>query len=102
METDTNDAEVLTQAAVYVQLIENLFCVFFSGELLIRFCAFAKKKDAFQGAWFLFDTLLVFSMVVETWILAILALVLQSGELWPLPGPMDMEPNGAVENDIKM
>mmetsp|Transcript_107914 Transcript_107914/g.170458 ORF Transcript_107914/g.170458 Transcript_107914/m.170458 type:complete len:566 (-) Transcript_107914:81-1778(-) len=48
---------------------ENIFCSFFVFELLVRFLAFAKKVDAFRDQWFDFDSVLVFMMVVETWII---------------------------------
>jgi voltage-gated sodium channel len=82
VETDFNNADTLHEAPVYVQVCEHLFCVYFAAEILIRFGAFKKKTDCFRDAWFTFDFLLVFVMVIETWVLAVLLIfVLQSGGL---------------------
>lgn len=52
---------------------ENVFCAFFTFELLVRFFAFQKKISGFRDHWFKFDSVLVFMMVVETWIIPIFA-----------------------------
>jgi len=51
--------------------------LYFTAEILIRFLAFAVKKDCCKDAWFVFDFCLVAMMVVETWILN--AVVLLAG-----------------------
>eukprot|EP00927_Polykrikos_kofoidii_P031277 TRINITY_DN26923_c0_g1_i1.p1 TRINITY_DN26923_c0_g1~~TRINITY_DN26923_c0_g1_i1.p1 ORF type:complete len:611 (+),score=122.11 TRINITY_DN26923_c0_g1_i1:249-2081(+) len=48
---------------------ENMFCLFFTWELLIRLGAFKRKWWALRDHWFKFDSILVTFMVVETWIL---------------------------------
>jgi len=53
-------------------LAENFFCSYFFFEVLIRFCAFKKKCDATKDAWFVFDTILVLFMVLETWLMPVL------------------------------
>jgi hypothetical protein len=53
-------------------VMENLFCLFFTGELLIRFFGYVKKVTCLTDIAFLFDLVLVALMVVETWILAFL------------------------------
>jgi hypothetical protein len=50
-------------------IVENFFCLYFSGEWTFRFLSFAKKKNCFRDAWFVFDSILVFMMVFETWIM---------------------------------
>ncbi|OLP81335.1 hypothetical protein AK812_SmicGene38140 [Symbiodinium microadriaticum] len=60
-------------------VVENVFCTYFFGEIAIRFFAFERKKHAFRDKWFLFDFLLVLNMVIETWILP-LVLSLLSGD----------------------
>jgi voltage-gated sodium channel len=59
-------------------VIENLFCVYFTIEVLIRFLAFKKLLYAVKDPWFVFDSTLVLFMVIETWILPIIAVA--SGE----------------------
>eukprot|EP00929_Paragymnodinium_shiwhaense_P117041 TRINITY_DN8716_c0_g1_i1.p1 TRINITY_DN8716_c0_g1~~TRINITY_DN8716_c0_g1_i1.p1 ORF type:complete len:608 (+),score=138.43 TRINITY_DN8716_c0_g1_i1:123-1946(+) len=48
--------------------VENLFCFYFTVEVVIRWLAFKKKCcDPFMDAWFVFDSVLVSFMIVETW-----------------------------------
>lgn len=65
------------------KIIENLFCAYFSIELVIRFLSFNRKLDCLKNNWFVFDGLLVLFMVIETWILEIIAAIagLESGGL---------------------
>eukprot|EP00441_Pelagodinium_beii_P047716 CAMPEP_0197625796 /NCGR_PEP_ID=MMETSP1338-20131121/5055_1 /TAXON_ID=43686 ORGANISM="Pelagodinium beii, Strain RCC1491" /NCGR_SAMPLE_ID=MMETSP1338 /ASSEMBLY_ACC=CAM_ASM_000754 /LENGTH=586 /DNA_ID=CAMNT_0043196287 /DNA_START=39 /DNA_END=1799 /DNA_ORIENTATION=- len=72
IETDYNDADsLLTAEAVFI-VVENLFCVFFTFEIVIRFGAFKHKPDCLKDGWFVFDSLLVTLMIVETWIFTII------------------------------
>jgi hypothetical protein len=48
---------------------DNIFCVYFTFEVLVRFAAFARKIDCLKDAWFRFDTVLVTMMVAETWVM---------------------------------
>jgi len=50
---------------------ENIFCVFFSLELLVRFMAFEVKCNACRDNWFRFDGVLVFLMVMENWVISL-------------------------------
>eukprot|EP00931_Biecheleriopsis_adriatica_P033232 TRINITY_DN19293_c0_g1_i1.p1 TRINITY_DN19293_c0_g1~~TRINITY_DN19293_c0_g1_i1.p1 ORF type:complete len:517 (-),score=88.84 TRINITY_DN19293_c0_g1_i1:82-1632(-) len=77
--TDYNKATVLTDAPIWVQLIENLFCLFFTFELGVRFLAFQRTYDAFSDGWFCFDSMLVVLMVYETWIEPIVFAVFRGG-----------------------
>eukprot|EP00929_Paragymnodinium_shiwhaense_P101058 TRINITY_DN63819_c0_g1_i1.p1 TRINITY_DN63819_c0_g1~~TRINITY_DN63819_c0_g1_i1.p1 ORF type:complete len:834 (+),score=153.24 TRINITY_DN63819_c0_g1_i1:117-2618(+) len=70
IECDYNEAETLNDADTFVQVFENMFCAFFTGELLIRYFAFAKKCDALTDRWFAFDLALVSMMIFETWVFA--------------------------------
>lgn len=55
-------------------VMENLFCSYFTAEILIRLIAFKTWMFMFKDAWFIFDFLLVCLMVVETWILPVINL----------------------------
>eukprot|EP00930_Biecheleria_cincta_P081679 TRINITY_DN7092_c0_g1_i1.p1 TRINITY_DN7092_c0_g1~~TRINITY_DN7092_c0_g1_i1.p1 ORF type:complete len:477 (-),score=66.77 TRINITY_DN7092_c0_g1_i1:171-1601(-) len=68
VDTDWNTASLLLQAHPVFIVAENLFCVYFSGELIIRFLAFRQKRRCLNSGWFVFDAILVFFMVTETWI----------------------------------
>jgi len=73
VDTDNNSAAIVTNAHPVFIVAENMFCLYFTGELLIRFIAFQWKRHAFQDRWFVFDFFLVLLMVAETWILPIFA-----------------------------
>eukprot|EP00930_Biecheleria_cincta_P083407 TRINITY_DN7298_c1_g1_i1.p1 TRINITY_DN7298_c1_g1~~TRINITY_DN7298_c1_g1_i1.p1 ORF type:complete len:747 (-),score=143.25 TRINITY_DN7298_c1_g1_i1:38-2278(-) len=80
IDTTFNDSEVLFNAAPGIILGENLFCVWFVSEILIRYFAFRSTWYAITDFWFLFDLALVFFMVFETWIMfAVAAAGLGSG-----------------------
>ncbi|CAK0855606.1 unnamed protein product [Prorocentrum cordatum] len=68
VDTDYNDAETLVDAHWAFQVGENMFCLCFSFEWLVRFMAFKRKLNSLKDSWFVFDSLLVLMMVVETWI----------------------------------
>lgn len=65
-------------------IIENIFCFYFSGELLMRYLAFDQPKDCLFDAWFVFDSVLVACMILETWIMAVVEILIgQSSEIGP-------------------
>jgi voltage-gated sodium channel len=72
IDTDWNRADALADYDWYFFLCEQFFCVYFTGEIVIRFLAFNGKKHCFKDAWFMFDSVLVALMVTETWILLVL------------------------------
>eukprot|EP00931_Biecheleriopsis_adriatica_P117257 TRINITY_DN92794_c0_g1_i1.p1 TRINITY_DN92794_c0_g1~~TRINITY_DN92794_c0_g1_i1.p1 ORF type:complete len:669 (+),score=115.46 TRINITY_DN92794_c0_g1_i1:84-2090(+) len=74
-DTDMNDATTLNDAKIEFVIMENVFCVFFSMELLVRFLAFKKKRWFYRDSWFIFDSCLVFSMVLETWVVSLIVAV---------------------------
>lgn len=74
IDTDLNDQEILLNAAPIFQVMENAFCAYFSLELTIRFLAFRNKLNCLKDAWFMFDSFLVMTMVLETWIMSIVLL----------------------------
>lgn len=79
VDTDHNPAAFLTSAEPVFVVAENLFCFYFSAELMIRLLAFENKVDAFKDSWFMFDLVLIILMTGETWIapLVITAMDLQ-------------------------
>jgi len=52
-------------------VFDNLFCLFFTAELVIRFVGYKAKMSCLNKP-FLFDLALVLMMIVETWVLAFL------------------------------
>eukprot|EP00928_Gymnodinium_smaydae_P029819 TRINITY_DN22351_c0_g6_i1.p1 TRINITY_DN22351_c0_g6~~TRINITY_DN22351_c0_g6_i1.p1 ORF type:complete len:642 (+),score=87.52 TRINITY_DN22351_c0_g6_i1:97-2022(+) len=76
-DTDLNKADVLCNAPMVFQIMDNFFCVCFSFELSARFLAYKKKRNAFADRWFLFDLFLVLTMIWETWVEVLLYLLTQ-------------------------
>lgn len=79
IDTDHNDAEMLLEAHIVFQVAEHLFCAFFTFEWTARFMSFEKKKNCCRDAWFVFDSMLVFTMVAETWVMTLVQ-TLQTGD----------------------
>lgn len=76
-DTDLNGGKTLVDTDAVWQIGEHLFCIFFLVEWSIRFMAFRNKKDTFQDGWFVFDTILLVMMIIETWVLSMLWLLLE-------------------------
>jgi hypothetical protein len=53
-------------------IMENVFAIYFTFEVVVRFLAFKNKCDAPVDPWFVFDGFLVLLMVLETWVIALL------------------------------
>ncbi|KAK3239743.1 hypothetical protein CYMTET_50353 [Cymbomonas tetramitiformis] len=69
-----NNDESKVPSDVFVA-VDNVFCVCFTSEIIIRLLAYKKAADFFKDPvlkyWNLFDLTLVLMMVVETWILGV-------------------------------
>jgi len=75
-DADNNDADIISDSEVGFWVVENIFCCVFLAEMLIRFFAFRVKRLICQDCWFVFDALLVFAMVCETWLVLLVIDVL--------------------------
>eukprot|EP00747_Dinoflagellata_sp_TGD_P041200 gnl/TRDRNA2_/TRDRNA2_141346_c0_seq1.p1 gnl/TRDRNA2_/TRDRNA2_141346_c0~~gnl/TRDRNA2_/TRDRNA2_141346_c0_seq1.p1 ORF type:complete len:497 (-),score=89.75 gnl/TRDRNA2_/TRDRNA2_141346_c0_seq1:36-1352(-) len=82
IESDLNDEDNLSQADIGFQVMDNMFCSFFTLEWLVRLCAFKNKLDCLRDNWFKFDSLLWVMMVLETWVIG---MFLTSGLSFGLP-----------------
>jgi len=61
-------------------VVENLFCVYFTLEIALRLVAFGKRNlDKKLRFWFIFDSVLVTFMVIETWIMLIVDAITGGG-----------------------
>merc|ERR1719353_2137908 len=69
VDSDYNDAQNIYEAHMLFQACSQFFCVYFTWELLVRFFAFKNKADCMKDGWFKFDTFLVSTMILDTWIL---------------------------------
>eukprot|EP00931_Biecheleriopsis_adriatica_P032470 TRINITY_DN18949_c0_g1_i2.p1 TRINITY_DN18949_c0_g1~~TRINITY_DN18949_c0_g1_i2.p1 ORF type:complete len:872 (+),score=190.74 TRINITY_DN18949_c0_g1_i2:78-2693(+) len=76
VDTDLNPAAIIVDAEPVFLIMENVFCTFFTLELLIRFLAFEKKRNSLKDAWFIFDLCLVAQMIAETWIFPGIVMIL--------------------------
>eukprot|EP00928_Gymnodinium_smaydae_P016020 TRINITY_DN15969_c0_g1_i1.p1 TRINITY_DN15969_c0_g1~~TRINITY_DN15969_c0_g1_i1.p1 ORF type:complete len:886 (+),score=188.62 TRINITY_DN15969_c0_g1_i1:147-2804(+) len=72
VDTDYNNATNPLDAAPIFQVVENLFCFYFTFELVTKVLALRERKMVFMNRWYLFDLFLVATMVFETWLLPII------------------------------
>jgi len=79
VDTDYNDADILLDAQPVFIVMENFFCMYFTMEWTFRFLAFKEKRNGLKDAWFVFDSALVFTMVMETWLMTGLVLMMGGG-----------------------
>eukprot|EP00927_Polykrikos_kofoidii_P070953 TRINITY_DN6730_c1_g2_i1.p1 TRINITY_DN6730_c1_g2~~TRINITY_DN6730_c1_g2_i1.p1 ORF type:complete len:737 (+),score=95.58 TRINITY_DN6730_c1_g2_i1:106-2316(+) len=68
VDTDFNDADTLLHAQLPFVIADNWFCAYFTAEIIVRFGAFVNKLHALQDGWFVFDSVMAFTMIVETWV----------------------------------
>mmetsp|Transcript_113929 Transcript_113929/g.317242 ORF Transcript_113929/g.317242 Transcript_113929/m.317242 type:complete len:648 (-) Transcript_113929:112-2055(-) len=88
VDADRNAASSLLEAKWPFVVGEMTFCTFFVFEWLMRFLAFAKKRDCLKDMWFKFDSCLVALMVMETWLMPLI-FILSGAEGGSLPtGPL--------------
>jgi len=79
VDTDLNEAPTLASAELHFRLVEYMFCAYFGLEILVRFFAFRRTRDCLKDRWFAFDLTLVILMVLEQWILPVVA---KDGSSW--------------------
>eukprot|EP00931_Biecheleriopsis_adriatica_P043737 TRINITY_DN24992_c0_g1_i1.p1 TRINITY_DN24992_c0_g1~~TRINITY_DN24992_c0_g1_i1.p1 ORF type:complete len:596 (-),score=101.11 TRINITY_DN24992_c0_g1_i1:11-1798(-) len=74
-DADMNKAATILDADIEFVIVENLFCIYFLAELLIRIFAFKQKCRCYKDGWFVLDACLVAFTLFETWILPLVLLV---------------------------
>eukprot|EP00929_Paragymnodinium_shiwhaense_P095818 TRINITY_DN5711_c0_g1_i2.p1 TRINITY_DN5711_c0_g1~~TRINITY_DN5711_c0_g1_i2.p1 ORF type:complete len:854 (-),score=141.05 TRINITY_DN5711_c0_g1_i2:45-2606(-) len=70
----------LSECPPHVEVIENLFCIVFLFEFVIRFCALRECRLMLRDRWLMFDGLLVIVAMVETWVFPLM-LIASGGDL---------------------
>ena len=80
IDADYNNALMLSEAEIHFQVAEHFFCFFFVFELVVRFSAYRYKLWCLKDRWFVFDSILVSLMVLETWVLTLLVAVSGGGD----------------------
>eukprot|EP00927_Polykrikos_kofoidii_P070952 TRINITY_DN6730_c1_g1_i1.p1 TRINITY_DN6730_c1_g1~~TRINITY_DN6730_c1_g1_i1.p1 ORF type:complete len:725 (+),score=94.63 TRINITY_DN6730_c1_g1_i1:139-2175(+) len=77
VDTDFNNSQDLLNADPLFVVADNLFCTYFTVEIFIRFCAFERKFDALLDGWFCFDSVLVCTMILETWMMTAIMFLIE-------------------------
>jgi hypothetical protein len=77
---ECSDTYSLTESGAFFQFMEHAFCVYFTGEWIARFMSFKIKSNGLKDGWFCFDSVLVFMMVMETWVMTIILAAMGGGE----------------------
>jgi len=72
IDTDYNHETVLNNAHVVFQIAEHSVCAYFTFEICVRYLAFQNKRHCLYDLWFIFDFVLVFMTIAETWIMSII------------------------------
>jgi hypothetical protein len=80
IEADWNTAQNLYDAEIVFQVFSQIFCVYFTAELLIRLMAFRRGRDAFRDGWFQFDFFLVSTMIMDMWMLMPMLKIVSGGK----------------------
>lgn len=75
IDTDLNSAAILFDADPVFQIAEHSFCTYFTLEWYIRFASFKDKTNGLRDRWFVFDSVLVLMMVLETWVMTTIMLI---------------------------
>eukprot|EP00927_Polykrikos_kofoidii_P025277 TRINITY_DN2274_c0_g1_i2.p1 TRINITY_DN2274_c0_g1~~TRINITY_DN2274_c0_g1_i2.p1 ORF type:complete len:730 (+),score=121.52 TRINITY_DN2274_c0_g1_i2:51-2192(+) len=79
VDTDLNTANLLLDAHPVFVMAENLFCAYFSFEWFARYMSFNRKRDGLKDMWFVFDSMMVAMMVLETWCFTFVTLLVSGG-----------------------
>jgi hypothetical protein len=73
VDTSVCFSELAEQSLICV-VPNNAFCTFFFLEIVMRLLAFKRRRDVFMVWWFLFDAILVWTMVWQEWVVPMLHL----------------------------
>ncbi|CAK0858794.1 unnamed protein product [Prorocentrum cordatum] len=76
VDTTWNTSDSIVDADPVFIVAENAFCIYFTVEWVIRLMAFERKLYGLNSNWFIFDTVLVVMMVLETWVAVGIVLLL--------------------------
>jgi hypothetical protein len=85
IDMDNNNAAMLHKSEPIFLVAENTFCLYFTGELIIRFIAFKSKSSCLRDFWFVFDGILVLCMILETWVVVAVFIALEDSSGGKLP-----------------
>ncbi|CAK9094654.1 unnamed protein product [Durusdinium trenchii] len=74
IDADWNDKMLITDGQWMFQTADQVFCVYFVVELMIRFFAFTNCWDRIRDPWFVLDSILVPLTIFDTWAMTIISL----------------------------
>lgn len=74
IDIDFNKHQNLFDAPFVFRFADNVFCGFFTFELIVRLGAMVRWEQILDG-WFLFDSMLTIMMIWDTWVQAIIRLL---------------------------
>jgi len=80
VEADWNNSSNIYNAALPYVFLENIFCLYFTWELVVRIMAFETHEACLRDGWIRFDLLLVTAMVLELWVIMPLLLITSGGD----------------------
>lgn len=69
VESDSHQYDSFREVGTSGQMVDHIFCVLFSLELMVRFFAYRRTRDCLCDAWFVLDASLVGLGVFETWLI---------------------------------
>eukprot|EP00929_Paragymnodinium_shiwhaense_P019723 TRINITY_DN13349_c0_g1_i1.p1 TRINITY_DN13349_c0_g1~~TRINITY_DN13349_c0_g1_i1.p1 ORF type:complete len:673 (-),score=133.83 TRINITY_DN13349_c0_g1_i1:210-2228(-) len=69
------DLDLNTGQSIFF-IADNLFCLIFCSELVVRLGAAQQKLLLFSDRWFFFDLVLVLIMVIETWVIPLIMMII--------------------------
>lgn len=72
IDLDNNNAVAIYEAQPIYQVAEHGLCLYFLWEWSMRYFSFRGKRNCFKDAWFIFDTILLVLMVLESWVMTLI------------------------------
>lgn len=81
VDTDGNTAATMLDAKPMYIVMDTAFFVYFSLEVIVRFCAFKRKCDCLKDGWFKFDMTLVMLYAFDPFAIALVAFAQGGGGL---------------------
>lgn len=76
IDTDLNHADSMIDANPVFIVAEQFFAIFFTSEIILRFCSFKRKLSCLRDSWFCFDFVLVVLMDTDAWFMPLITYVL--------------------------
>eukprot|EP00928_Gymnodinium_smaydae_P037278 TRINITY_DN25907_c0_g1_i1.p1 TRINITY_DN25907_c0_g1~~TRINITY_DN25907_c0_g1_i1.p1 ORF type:complete len:618 (-),score=99.35 TRINITY_DN25907_c0_g1_i1:62-1780(-) len=79
VDQNNNSGRTAESTPLIYKILDQLFCIYFVFEWITRFAAFKLKRNCLRDGWFKFDSFLVLSMFLETWLIPLILLMSSRG-----------------------